>query len=197
MLLLGPTSSRAEWEEGPAPRRPGLGGLHRAAPPLRSGASWAFPEAPWLLCAGRLPHWLVLPWPGLLPGLCPQHPSSLSSVGRNARWSSRWLLPSPGKEAGERQAALDSGLGLEGEASCCGRSEASPSPPVPFPGLLSPWACPCGVLARRAASRGKWPSSECSSSPWATAQLRPGLSPAPCGHLPVTPYPSREMLSHG
>ncbi|TEA30532.1 hypothetical protein DBR06_SOUSAS12410085, partial [Sousa chinensis] len=51
--------------------------------------------------------------------------------------------------------------------------------------------------AWRAASRGKWLSSECSSSPWATARLRLGLSPAPCGHLPVTRYPSREMLSHG
>ena len=152
------------------------------APPL-VGAPLARVSGLWSQTSWSLPAAPILP--------------QLRRTERSARWSSRWLLPSPGKEAGHRPAALDRGVGLEREASCCGRSKASPSPPVPFPGLLSPGACPCGILAWRAASRGKWLSSECSSSPWATARLRLGLSPAPCGHLPVTPYPSREMLSHG
>lgn len=70
------------------------------------------------------------------------HPASLSS-----RWNSRWLRPFQGKEALDGQAgpALppNGGVGLEREAGCCGRSEASPAPPVLFPGIVNPEACPC------------------------------------------------------
>lgn len=106
VLLLGPTSSGAEWE-GPAPQRPGLGGPAQAAPPLRSGASWAFSEAPCFLCAGRLPHWLVLPWPGSLvsglrlPGLCPQHPAPSDGAQRQVELQ---VAPPFPREGGGAQA---------------------------------------------------------------------------------------------
>lgn len=39
---------------------------------------------------------------------------------------------------------LDGGVGLEGKAGCCGWSEASPTSPVPFLGIIRAGACSCG-----------------------------------------------------
>lgn len=116
---------------------------------LKSGASWSFPEPSWWLWTKRLPHWLVFTWLGLLPGLCP-HPLSCCLVSFCSKWSSRWLLPSQGKKALDRQTGgpwtPNPGVELEREASCCGRSETSPAPPVSSPGTISPGTCPCGAI---------------------------------------------------
>lgn len=56
----------------------------------------AFPEAHWLLCTKRLPiGWCSL-GQGYFLVLAPTRPPLVSL---SARWSSRWLLPSQGREA--------------------------------------------------------------------------------------------------
>lgn len=172
---------------------------------MRNGASWPFPAAPWWLRTKKFPHWLVFTRPGLLPGPCP-HPPSCGPVSLRSRWSSRWLLPSPWKEALDRQAGtpwtldLTGGVGLEGKAGCCGWSEASPTSPAPLLGILSAGACSCRTLGlvdsieeEAAEFRAFFPPGlgHHTAAPWAQPR------PAPSGSLPVTPPSSGEMLSRG
>lgn len=84
--------------------------------------------------------------------------------------------------------ALDCRVGLEGVS----HAEASSAPPVPFPGLFSPGACPHLVClqAWQAASRGKWLVSEHSSSPGlGPCTAAPRARPHSLCLLPGTPHP--------
>lgn len=120
------------------------------------------------------------------------HPPSCGPVSLSSRWSSRWLLPSQWKEALHRQALdsppTDGEVGLEGKAGCCGLFEASPTPPVPFMGIISPGACSCGIIGLVESSRRKWQSSEHSSPPGlGHCKATLWAQPHPRGPLPVTP----------
>lgn len=117
----------------------------------------------------------------------PTRPPSALSAGAPGGSS-----PPEGKRPWTGRQVLDYRVQLELEAGCCERSEASPSPPVPFPGTISPGAFVSVVpLAWRASLRRKWlPSLERSSSPGLDhCTAASWLRPAPCGPLPVTSPP--------
>lgn len=98
----------------------------------------AFPEAHWLLCTKRLPiGWCSL-GQGYFLVLAPTRPPALGQLECQVELQ---VAPPIPREGGLGQASRPwTPIGLEGEAGCCGRCGASPAPPVPFPGSISPGA---------------------------------------------------------
>lgn len=100
----------------------GVGGTCPGGNPLKSGASWALSSRSIGGCS----------WDGL-PALLFALPAPLQ-----CQLESQVAPPSQGEVTAGASRWLE-----KGARDNCGRSEASPAPPVPFPGTISTGACPC------------------------------------------------------